>query len=170
MTKPLIVKQLTVDNFKEYGTFGPLTPPTARPLVQGDVIGFWPDCGGVLSLGPNGNNELAIGICQVTWRELKIDVSEFHSSTGEGNMPLDGDIYIHVAPPTAGADVPLDELEVFLVPQGTAVVIKPGVWHHAPFATEKGATVNTVILLPQRTYANDCVVCAIADPVPFTTG
>ncbi|OPZ82500.1 MAG: ureidoglycolate hydrolase [bacterium ADurb.Bin429] len=160
------VKQLTAESFKPFGTFGALTPPTDTPLVDAGVIKFWPDCGGVLSLGPFGNNEVAIGVCQVTWRNPQVDVTEFHSSTGEGNIPLDGDIYIHVAPPSPGDEPPLDAFEIFRVPQGTCVVLKPGVWHHAPFSTKPGAVVNTVILLPQRTYANDCEVAELdADEV-----
>jgi ureidoglycolate lyase len=165
----LKINTLTPEAFKPYGTFAPLTPPAEKPLVDASPIKFWPDCGGVLSIGPFGNNEMAIGICQTAWRELKVDVTEFHSSTGEGNIPLDGDIYIHVAPPSTGFEPPLESVEIFLVPQGTCVVLKPGVWHHAPFATKPGAVVNTVILLPQRTYANDCEVYELeeSEVIPF---
>lgn len=163
----LAIKELTLDAFQPYGSFAPLTPPTARPLVQGDTIAFWPDCGGVLSLGPNGNNEVAIGICQVAWRPLQIDVTEFHTTTGEGILPLDGDIYIHVAPPTASDDAPVGLFEIFRVPKGTMVVLKAGVWHHAPHSTREDQTVNAVIMLPQRTYANDCVVREINPPIAF---
>ncbi len=163
----LTVKPLTQEAFAKYGTFAPLTPPTAQPLADGELIKFWPDCGGVLDLGPAASNQLAIGICQVKWRELQIDESEFHSSTGEGNLPLDGDIYIHVAPPTTGDLLPVDAIEIFYVPQGTMVIMKPGVWHHAPFAVTPGETVNIIILLPQRTYANDCIVDEIDSPVKF---
>jgi ureidoglycolate lyase len=165
-TATLRVKPLTLEGFQPYGTFAPLTPPTARPLVAGELISFWPDCGGVLDLGPTASNHLAIGICQVAWRPLQIDVSEIHSTTGEGICPLDGNIYVHVAAPTPGADVPVEALEVFFVPQGTMLVLKPGVWHHAPHAATPGQTVNTLILLPQRAYANDCVAVEIA-PVAF---
>lgn len=161
------IKQLTLDAFQQYGTFAPLTPPASAPLVKGDVISFWPDCGGVLDLGPNAGNQLAIGICQVKWRNYAVDVSEFHSSTGEGNLPLDGDILIHVAPPTTDDVVPADQVEIFFVPKGTMVILKPGVWHHAPFAVNQGETVNTMILLPQRTYANDCIVREPKTPVTF---
>ncbi|MHB9132048.1 MAG: ureidoglycolate lyase [Armatimonadota bacterium] len=162
----LQIKELTAEAFQPYGTFAPMTPPAAVPLVADGPIAFWPDCGGVLGLGPNGGNQAAIGICQVSWRELKVDVTEYHSATGEGNIPLDGDIYIHVGPPTTG-DVPLDAIEIFRVPKGTAVVLKPGVWHHAPYATKEGEVVNTIILLPQRTYANDCVVRTLETPLYF---
>lgn len=166
----LKIKELTAEAFKPYGSFAPLTPPTEKPLVDAGVIKFWPDCGGVLSIGPFGNNEVAIGICQVAWRELKVDVTEYHSSTGEGNIPLDGDIYIHVAPPSTGDEPDLDAVEIFRVPMGTCVVLKPGVWHHAPFSTKPDAVVNTIILLPQRTYANDCAVVELEgdEVVPFT--
>jgi len=162
----LTVQPLSVAAFRDYGTFASLTPPDATPLVAGDPISFWPDCGNVLCLGPAGNNAVSIGICQVKWRTLQIDVCEYHTNTGEGILPLDGDIYLHVGRPT-GDDVVPDALEVFLVPRGTMITLKPGVWHHAPFATQPGATVNTVILLPQRTYATDCVVRELASPVPF---
>ena len=162
----LSVQPLTVAAFRDYGAFAPLTPPETTPLVAGETIAFWPDCGGVLCLGPAGNNAVSIGICQVKWRPLLIDVCEFHTHTGEGILPLDGDIYLHVGRPTGDDRVPA-ELEIFRVPRGTMVTLKPGVWHHAPFATAPNATVNTVILLPQRTYAADCVVRELTTPIPF---
>lgn len=165
--KTLPIRELTPQAFQDYGTFGSLTPPTARPLVAGETISFWPDCGGVLDLGPSGANRVSVGVCQVRWRPLQIDVAEFHTSTGEGILPLDGDIAIHVGPPTGADEAPVESFEVFLVPKGTMVVLKPGVWHHAPFAMQEGRTVNTVILLPQRTYANDCIVRPVDPPVPF---
>jgi ureidoglycolate lyase len=163
----LKIKELSLEAFRPYGVFGALTPPACAPLVGDDIIAFWPDCGGVLDLGPMASNQLALGICQVAWRELKVDVSEYHTSTGEGILPLDGDIYIHVAPPTPGDVFPTAAAEIFRVPKGTVVVLKPGAWHHAPFATAPGATVNTLILLPQRTYANDCIVRDVQPPIAF---
>ncbi len=157
----LTVQPLTIEAFQKYGTFNPLAPPSQTPLVGGDdkPISFWPDAGGTLSLGPLASNVVAIGVCQVKWRKLAIDVSEIHCSTGEGIVPLDGDVLLHLAPPNADDLFPTKEcFEVFLIPQYTCVIIKPGVWHHAPYATTKNTTVNSIILLPPRTYANDCVV------------
>ena len=34
-------------------------------------------------------------------------------------------------------------------------MLKPGVWHHAPFIG-KGEYANVLIILPERTYENDC--------------
>jgi hypothetical protein len=46
---------------------------------------------------------------------------------------------------------------VFFVKKGTMVAIRPGVWHCAPFAY-KADHVNVLIVLPERTYANDCTI------------
>jgi ureidoglycolate lyase len=67
-------------------------------------------------------------------------------------------VLIHVAPPTSPrAGLPVDQIQVFRVPQGTAVSLRPGVWHGAPYAVGDRAA-NVLIVLPVRTYANDCVV------------
>ena len=42
-----------------------------------------------------------------------------------------------------------------------AVSIRPGVWHHAPFALDTDCA-NVLILLPERIYANDCTVVELA--------
>ncbi len=107
----------------------------------------------------------AFGICQVGWRDLNIDVSEIHVGTGEVIMPIDGDIYCHVAPPTDDAQFPADRAEMFRVPQGTMLVLKPGIWHHAPFSTQPGKRVNTLIVLPEYTYRDDCQVRELENPV-----
>ena len=43
------------------------------------------------------------------------------------------------------------------MPKGTAVRLNPGVWHLAalPVNLEEG---HVLIVLPERTYKNDCVV------------
>jgi ureidoglycolate lyase len=87
---------------------------------------------------------------------LNIDTNEFHTSTGEGILPLDNDIFIHVGPATAG-EVPFEKIRVFLIPKGTMVVLRPGTWHHAPF-TSGNKPANVLIVLPERTYAIDCTV------------
>jgi len=105
---------------------------------------------------------VSFSTCRVEQRAKKIDVSEYHSQTGEAILPLDRDVLIHVGPATAGNAVPLDKLRVFRVPRGTLVVLRPGVWHHAPF-TMDGEPANVLIVLPERTYANDCVVVELPE-------
>jgi ureidoglycolate lyase len=67
-----------------------------------------------------------------------------------------------VALATKKGDTPVDRIEVFRVPQGTLVTLRPGVWHHAPFAFECEC-VNVMVVLPERTYMNDCFVFIIPE-------
>lgn len=158
-TRTLGVRTLTQEGFAPFGSFASLTPPQSEPLVDGELIKFWPCCA-TMNLGPMANGQVDFGICQVAWRPLVVDVTEYHSYTMEGILPLDGDVYIHVAEPTADGSPPDDteKFQIFRVPQGTMVVLKAGVWHHAPHATEEGAVVNTMIVLAPRTFINDCHV------------
>ncbi len=74
----------------------------------------------------------------------------------------DADILIHVAPATPANDVPADRIEIFRVPKGTFVALNRGVWHHAPYAAG-GDIANALIVLPERTYAEDCFVYEIPE-------
>ena len=96
----LTAKGLTRDAFRDFGTFADLTEPAAVPLVADDKIKFWPELV-QLDLGPMGNNQVSSGICQVRYRPLEIVTSEYHSFAGEGILPLDGNVYLHLARPTA---------------------------------------------------------------------
>ena len=48
-------------------------------------------------------------------------------------------------------------MKAFIISKGTLVVLKAGVWHHAPF-TINDKDLNILVALPERTYANDVVV------------
>ena len=43
------------------------------------------------------------------------------------------------------------------MPRGTICCLRPGVWHHAPYAFSTDV-VNCLVALPERTYMNDCKV------------
>ena len=51
----------------------------------------------------------------------------------------------------------LGGVEVFRVPKGTMVTLRPGVWHHGPFCVDTDS-LQTLIILPERLYAYDCTV------------
>lgn len=146
------VKELSLEAFKLYGSFEKMEGPEAYHFGA-PPIKFYRD---MIGLDLGGAAKASFSICQVEQRPFVIDKTEYHSSTGEGILPLDADVVIHVGPATNGA-VPLDEMEAFRVPRGTMAVLRPGVWHHAAFAS--GAKpANVLIVLPERTYANDCTV------------
>jgi ureidoglycolate lyase len=109
----------------------------------------------MVQLNLGGHSIASFSTCRVAPREAVIGFSEYHTACGEGILPLDNDILIHVGPPTsARVGLPVDQIQVFRVPQGTAVCLRPGVWHGAPFSANDEPA-NVLIVLPERTYAND---------------
>lgn len=160
--KTLQPQALSPEKFKRYGDYA------GMPQASGDYIGsspitFYRDI--LIQSLPDA--QIAYSTLRIDPREPVIDCSEYHNQTAEMLMPLDGDIIMHVAPADTGQEVPLDKIELFRVPRLTMVVVRPGVWHHAPFTTGQ-QPVNILIGLPERAYANDCVVKAIPASAQLT--
>src|ERR1035441_5208389 len=163
--KKLAIKELTLDGFHVYGTFANLINPNT-PRLGAEPVEFFRDMA-VLTLAQNCAPSFSV--CRVLKRPLVIGTVEYHTHTGEGILPLDGDVLIHVGVATPNGEVPLDKLEVFRVPRGTVVMLRPGVWHEAPFAHGCGS-VNILIVLPERIYANDCTALYIPDDQKIQIG
>lgn len=147
------VEKLSLEAFAPYGRFADMVKPKGEKLGK-SPIEFYRD---MVQLDLGGSARPSFSVCRVKPRPPVVDVTEYHGFTGEGIMPLDGDCLIHVAPATPEGEVPHGKIRIFRVPSGTMVVLKPGVWHHAPFAVGN-KTINVLIVLPERTYANDCYV------------
>ncbi len=151
------VKELQVETFMPFGFYANMIDPGTEKIGSAPIE-FFRD---MLQLELGNAGRVSFSTCRVEPRELIIDVSEYHSTAGEGILPLDNDVLMHVGPATpADGQVPADKIEVFRVPQGTMVVLRPGVWHHASFTTN-GKPANMLIALPERLYANDCHVCEL---------
>ena len=156
--KEVKIEKLTLETFGEYGYFANMINPETYHLGEPPVE-FYRD---MLQLNLGGHSIVSLSICRVEKRPEIINITEFHSSTGEGILPLDSDILIHVGPASKKDPIPLDKFRVFSVPKGTLVVIKPGVWHHAPFV-DGSDFANVLIILPVRTYVNDCEVIELSE-------
>jgi len=150
------IKELSVESFAKYGSYANMINPDTCKLGA-EPIEFYRDMV-LLDLGVH--NTASFSVCRVCSRPNIVDVTEFHNGTGEGVLPLDADALIHVGPATGSNEPPLDDIEVFRVPKGTFVSLRPGVWHHAPFAHGSDVA-NVLIVLPERTYAVDCEVSEI---------
>ncbi|MBT3320317.1 MAG: ureidoglycolate hydrolase [Clostridia bacterium] len=150
------IKKLTIEAFARYGTFASVMEPTGdklgappvefyRDMVQQDI-----GCGGVVSYSA----------CVVGKRDWVIDCTESHDYCYETIICLDGDYLMHVAPACTKDELPYDNIEVFLVPKGTVMNVKKGVWHQAgfPYKCDK---VHILCALPERAYATDCFVLNI---------
>lgn len=152
------IKELTLENFQNYGAFVNLLKPKTFHFGE-PPIQFFRD---MLQLTLDQAAPASFSVNTVQKREPVVVKSEYHSRTGEGILPLDGDILIHCAPATRPGIFPKDDIEIFHVPRLTLVALKPGVWHHAPFAY-KCDSVHILIVLPERTYANDCTVLELKE-------
>lgn len=146
-------KQLSLEAFAKYGSFANMINPDTIK-IGAEPIEFYRD---MIMTNLGSTTFASFGVCRVAKRPYIMDVSEYHNTCCEVIMPMDGDILMHVAPAVPDKEFPFDMAEVFYVPKGTLVVLRPGVWHHGPF-TVNIDVVNCLITLPERTYMNDCYV------------
>ncbi len=157
--KTIKVEELSAEAFLPFGHFGQMVNPSAEKLGAPPVE-FFRD---MVQEDMGGPTIVSFSTCRVEKRDFVITVSEYHTRTGEGILPLDNDVLIHVAPATpSNAPVPVDKMHAFRVPKGTMVTLRPGIWHHAPW-TVNNQPASVLIVLPERTYANDCVVIKHSD-------
>lgn len=151
--KEITYKKLSLEGFAAFGTYSNMINPSA-PKLGAEPIEFFRD----MVQSQLGTVPVAsFGVCRVLKRPFVMDVSEYHDTCCEIVLPLDGDVLMHVAPAGPEKEFPFDSAEVFLVPRGTICCLRPGVWHHAPYAFG-AAVVNCLVALPERTYMNDCKV------------
>jgi ureidoglycolate lyase len=150
-------KKLEAELFGRFGSFADMINPEANVPASVTLcnppIEFFRD---MLQSGLGHDSVASFGVCRVSPRPNVIDASEYHDGACEAMMPIDGDVVIAVAPAVAGSAFPGYAAEAYLVPKGTMVVLRPGVWHHGPFAVGN-KPVSCLIALPERLYARDCV-------------
>ncbi len=117
------ITELSTEAFLPFGSYANLIDPDSEKIGAVPVE-FYRD----MVRQDLGSARIAsFSTCRVEPRERVIDVTEMHSATGEGILPLDNDVLIHVAPASpTGEAVPLDKMRVFRVPRGTMVVVELG--------------------------------------------
>ena len=141
-------KKLTVQDFAPYGSYMDILNPDGSSL--GD---FYND---KVLYHVSGNMPIGFStlICRKPEQKV-VTKAEYHNTTGEAMLVLDDDVILHVAPPT-GEPCP-ERTEAFLVPMGTLIAIKTGVWHMGVMPINKKEA-HVLIILPERVYKNDCSV------------
>ena len=144
---------ITVENFRPYGSFASMLEPAGN-CFPGDAT-FYPD---QVELNVQGGKPVTFSPLVVKKPErMIVRQAEYHNFTGEGVFVIDDDAVIHVAPPSNKVIVP-EKTEAFIVPKGTLVKLNTGVWHLAALPVHN-ALLHVMIVLPERVYANDCIVC-----------
>lgn len=118
---PTKIIPINVDNFQKFGKVVRL--PEDNPTASGDTFQFWAD---IAHYEIEGETE--IGLCMVTAPAgNRIDGLERHLRTPEVLIP----VHTPFALPVLVDGELEDNLQVFRVNVGEAVVINAGVWHSA---------------------------------------
>lgn len=158
--RSVTIEELSPEAFQAFGRYGSMTDPKGEVFGQSPVQ-FFRDMVPLAIAHPR--SQPSFSVCRVERRPLIIDIAEIHNHTAEGCLPLDADALVHVAPATPNGVCPLDRFRVFRIPRGTFFTLNAGVWHHAPFVYGEAPALNMLVVLPERTYANDCVVVDFAE-------
>jgi ureidoglycolate lyase len=145
------LQQLSLERFNKFGAYSRMIDPDACKIGQ-EPTEFFRD---MITMG-TVKEATSFSVFRASQRRRIIDGIEYHTFASEAMMPIDGDVILYFAPATPNGIIPLDGFEAFLVPKGTMVVARPGVWHCGAFTACAGP-VNVLIVLPERAYANDCV-------------
>ncbi len=151
---------LTHEAFAPFGEYTDLLHPQGHALC-GELHSFYPDR--LLQFSAS-----VTGFSPITVRRPEryiVDTVEYHTTTAEVILPLDGDMILHVAQPSGGEPIP-QKTRAFEVPRGTMVRINAGVWHLCPLPTD-APLLTCMIALPQCTYANDCKVVSLSPEQQF---
>jgi ureidoglycolate lyase len=149
--KEVKVKELSLEAFSKYGSYANMINPDTIK-IGAEPIEFFRD---IVKSNLGNATQASFSVCRVSKRPNIINVSEYHNTSCEVCMPIDGDVLMHVAPAVPQKEFPVDLAEVFYIPKGTIVIVDPGVWHHGPYTVDTDV-VNCLVALPERLYMNDC--------------
>lgn len=158
--KKIKVQPLTREEFAPFGQYYNMVEPDGYPLC-GAIHKFYPD-------RITGDSEHRLGFSPLVVRKpdsMVITQQEYHTNSWEMILPLDDDMIIHCAP-ASGGEVVTDYVKAFLVPKNTLVKLNTAIWHLAPLPANNDK-VTLLIVLPERTYANDCVVVDLKEDEQF---
>lgn len=143
-------QSLSTEAYQKYGSFHKMLEPQAEKLGPAPTE-FFRDMIHI----DLGQGIPCASVTRVSPRPMIAEKFEYHTATAEAFMPIDGDVIVHIAPASKPSIIPYEKIEAFYVPKGTMMTMHAGVWHAAPFASGNGP-VHILVLLPERTYANDC--------------
>lgn len=158
--KKIKVEKLTKQAFAPFGVYYDMSAPSGHAL-SGELHRFFPD-----RLTAYHQGQVAFSPILVKKpSEMKITQIEYHTTTSEIIMPLNDDMIIHVAEPSAGTPI-TDKTKAFLVPKNTLIKINACVWHLAPLPANVDE-LTAMIILPECTYINDCTVVNLKEEDQF---
>lgn len=151
---------ITNEAFAPFGQFYKMDKPEGYALC-GEIHKFYPD-----RVVADCNHRIGYSPIVVRKPEkMVITQQEYHTTTWEMILPLDGDMILHCAPASAGTVV-TDCVKAFIVPKNTLVKMNSAIWHLAPLPVNN-ESLTAMIILPECTYANDCTVVDLSEEEQF---
>ena len=158
--KQVKAQPITLENFAPFGQFYAIDKPEGYALC-GEIHKFFPDRITADSTHRVGYSPIVVKKPE----KMVITQQEYHTTTWEMILPLDDDMIIHCAPASAGKIVS-DCAKAFVVPKNTLVKINSAIWHLAPLPVNN-ESLTALIILPECTYANDCIVVDLNEEEQF---
>ncbi len=158
--KTIKVEALTKEAFAPFGQYYTMDTPDGYPL-SGEIHRFFPDRVVAYQGASVGFSPILVKRPEV----MKITAVEYHTTTCEMILPLNDDMILHVAPPSAGKPLP-EYTRAFLVPRNTLIKMNACVWHLAPLPANV-PELCAMIILPECTYMNDCTVVDLKEDEQF---
>lgn len=155
----LKVKPLRKEDFEPFGTL--IEAPEAEADISDASLDYW---GGLADLDIE---KPQVSFLRVKRRDFLLDRIERHVKITEVFIPLEGVSIFPVAPPrdvdNPEAEVPLNEIEAFLLDGSKGIVFKKGAWHWPPFPLTETATF--AVILSADTIKDDLDIREIKPPI-----
>ena len=155
------VENLTKEAFAPFGQYYNMENPDGYALC-GELHRFFPDR---LTVNTGMANMAFSPIMVKKPEKMHVTQVEYHTTTAEIIIPLNDDMILHVAPPSAGKPLP-EYTRAFIVPKNTVIRMNTCVWHLAPLP-RKADELCAIIVLPEATYMNDCTVIDLSEEEQF---
>lgn len=153
-------QNITYKNFAPFGQFYKMDKPDGYALC-GEIHSFFPD-----RITADSNHRIGFSPIVVKKPDkMVITQQEYHTTTWEMILPLDDDMIIHCAPASAGVIIN-EFVKAFIVPKHTLVKINAAIWHLAPLPANNDH-LTAMIILPECTYTNNCIVVDLSDEQQF---
>ena len=153
----LKVHELTEDNFAPYGRFFNIYGFAKGEKLQ--TSPYFPDVTGILF---ENSSYAGIGVGIAIDRLRVTTQAEIHEHTEEMLAFMDAESIFIVGEPSGTTPV-LSKFKAFLIPKGSFLTMKRGVWHATPFPTDSDR-VTLFCILPPYTNYNDAITCTF-DPI-----
>ncbi len=144
------IRNLSAGDFSPFGKI--IQAQQSCPVFESDEMVYW----GNIALS---EKIISVGFLRVFQRNRELTELEQHSDSFELMTVLDGEVLLPVS-----AD--LKEIAVFHMVCGDSVIIRPGIWHYHPAATN-GESASLQIVFNEGTETADRKIMSLEKIIYF---